>query len=216
MSRRAYRIHLKKLFTKVTETTELFNSDSSSKPDATTLTDLRDQLQRKQTILAELDKKIAASLTEEEELEQEITESEEYCSLISTNTTRITHYIDARKQLTSSRTAHAPSVTSESRDPSDTERPTPAVAAAKPQGTTRLPNLSIPMFSGDILDWQSFWDCFETAVHNISALSGVQKLNYLRAQLQGGALRVITGLPVINDSYKDSVTLLQDRYGQPH
>jgi len=65
-----------------------------------------------------------------------------------------------------------------------------------------------PVFSGDILNWQSFWDCFETAVYNNKALSGVQKLNYLRAQLQVGALRVITGVPVINDSYNDSVALL--------
>ena len=80
----------------------------------------------------------------------------------------------------------------------------------------RLPKLSIPLFSGDILEWQSFWDCFETAVHNNPALSGVQKLNYLRAQLQGSALCVITGLPLTNTSYGHSVTLLQDRYGQPH
>ena len=53
-------------------------------------------------------------------------------------------------------------------------------------------------------------------MHNNPALSGVQKLNYLHAQLQGGALCVISGLPLTNDSYNDSVTLLQDRYGQPH
>ena len=67
------------------ETVEIFNSDAPSKPDATSLTDLRDQLQRKQTILTELDTKIAASLTDEEELEKEITDSEEYCSLIATH-----------------------------------------------------------------------------------------------------------------------------------
>ena len=60
------------------------------------------------------------------------------------------------------------------------------------------------------------WGCFETAVHNNPTLSGIQKLNYLRAQLQGSALRVITGLPLTNTSYGHSVTLLQDRYGQPH
>ena len=47
------------------------------------------------------------------------------------------------------------------------------------QEITCLPKLSIPLFSGDILEWQSFWDCFETAVHNNPAQSGVQKLNYL-------------------------------------
>ena len=30
---------------------------------------------------------------------------------------------------------------------------------------THLPKLSIPVFSGDPLQWQSFWDCFEAIVH---------------------------------------------------
>lgn len=32
--------------------------------------------------------------------------------------------------------------------------------------TTRLPKLSIPIFSGNTLQWQSFWDYFEAAVHH--------------------------------------------------
>ena len=79
------------------EIVEIFNSDTSSKPDATTLADLRDQLQRKQTIQTELDTKIAASLTDEEELEKEITDSEEYYSLIATHIARITYFIEVSK-----------------------------------------------------------------------------------------------------------------------
>ena len=47
-------------------------------------------------------------------------------------------------------------------------------------------------------------------------LSGVQKLSYLRAQLECEAARVITGLPLTNNNYQHSVDLLKDRYGQPH
>ena len=72
------------------------------------------------------------------------------------------------------------------------------------------------MFSGDTLQWQSFWDCFEAAVHHNRSITGVQKLSYLRTQLQGNALRVIAGLPLINDNYDHSVTLLKERYGEPH
>ena len=32
--------------------------------------------------------------------------------------------------------------------------------------TIRLSKLRIPVFSGDPLQWQSFWDCFEAAMHN--------------------------------------------------
>jgi len=80
---------------------------------------------------------------------------------------------------------------------------------------TRLPKLEIPVFTGDPLDWQPFWDCFEAAIDTNPTLIGVQKLSYLRAQLRGEASRVITGLPLTNTNYQTSVTLLKDRYGQP-
>ena len=49
--------------------------------------------------------------------------------------------------------------------------------------TSRFPKLSIPTFTGDPLNWQSFWDCFDSAVNSNPTLSNVQKLSYLRAQL---------------------------------
>ena len=66
--------------------------------------------------------------------------------------------------------------------------------------------LSIPIFSGDLLTWQSFWDCFDSAVNSNTTLSDVQKLSYLRAQLQGDASRVVAGFSLTNTSYKESVT----------
>ncbi len=83
-------------------------------------------------------------------------------------------------------------------------------------GITRLPKLNIPMFSGDSLNWQSFWDCFEAAIHCNPSLTDVQKLNYLRAQLQGDAARVVAGFTLTSTNYEHSVALLRERYGQPH
>ena len=82
--------------------------------------------------------------------------------------------------------------------------------------TSRLPKLSIPTFTGDPLNWQSFWDCFDSAVNSNPTLSNVQKLSYLRAQLQGDASRVVAGFPLTNTSYSQSITLLRDRFGQPY
>lgn len=82
--------------------------------------------------------------------------------------------------------------------------------------TTRLPKLNIPVFSGEALQWQAFWDCFEAAVHNNPSLTNVQKLNYLRAQLQHDAARVVAGFPLTGVNYEHSITLLRQRYGQPH
>ena len=79
----------------------------------------------------------------------------------------------------------------------------------------RLPRLDLPTFSGNALEWQSFWDGFDAAVNSNPAISSVQKLNYLRSQLRGDASHVIAGFSLTNASYEHSVTLLKNRYGQP-
>ena len=80
----------------------------------------------------------------------------------------------------------------------------------------RLPKLSLPNFSGKILDWLSFWDSFDSAVHNNSCLNDVQKFNYLKSLLYGEALQVIQGFALTNVNYNKAITLLHDRYGQDH
>ena len=55
-----------------------------------------------------------------------------------------------------------------------------------------------------------------TASKSNPCLTGVQKLNYLRAQLQGEAAKVVAGFPLTNANYEHSVTLLTERYGQTH
>ena len=47
-------------------------------------------------------------------------------------------------------------------------------------------------------------------------LSDVQKLSYLRAQLQGDASRVVASFPLTNTSYNQSVALLKNRFSQPY
>ena len=83
------------------------------------------------------------------------------------------------------------------------------------QNVSRLPKLTLPIFEGDPLLWQTFWDSFESAVHSNNVLSEVQKLNYLRAHLGGEASRAIAGFPLTSANYCQSVDLLKDRFGQP-
>ena len=51
------------------------------------------------------------------------------------------------------------------------------------QNVSRLPKLTLPIFEGNPLAWQAFWDSFESAVHSNNVLTDIQKLNYLRAHL---------------------------------
>ena len=86
------------------------------------------------------------------------------------------------------------------------------------QGTkpniVKLPKLDFKKFSGGLLNWQGFWDSFNSAIHSNPSLSPVEKLNYLRAQLEGDAADVISGLPLTNANYEQSIKLLKERYGQ--
>ena len=76
--------------------------------------------------------------------------------------------------------------------------------------------MSLPYFSGDPLMWQTFWDSFSAAVHTNPNFTGVQKCNYLRAQLKGDATRVVAGFPLTDVNYQCSITLLRERFGQPY
>ena len=73
---------------------------------------------------------------------------------------------------------------------------TPPVQNHQQFANTRLPKLTLPTFSGDPLNWLTFWDSFYMAIHANPNLSGIQKFSYLKAQLQGGAARTIAGLPL--------------------
>jgi len=92
----------------------------------------------------------------------------------------------------------------------------PPIANSIQHNISRFPKLSLPTFSGDSIQWQTFWDSFDAVVHSNSGLSGVQKFNYLRAQLHGDAACVVAGFPLTDTNYVHSVDLLKNRFGQPY
>ena len=80
----------------------------------------------------------------------------------------------------------------------------------------KLPKLSLPIFTGNILEWQIFGDSFESSVHHNDSLSGIQRFSYLRSLLQGDAARVIEGFPLTHINYIQAVELLMERFVQDH
>ena len=88
------------------------------------------------------------------------------------------------------------------------------MASQTSYSVSRLPKLSLPSFSVDILSWQTFWDSFSAAVDSSPVLSGVQKFNYLRTLLQGEAARAVPGFPLSDANYSHSVEILKERFGQ--
>ncbi|MCG8033931.1 MAG: DUF1759 domain-containing protein, partial [Candidatus Thiodiazotropha taylori] len=80
----------------------------------------------------------------------------------------------------------------------------------------RLPKLTLPSFSGSILEWPTFWDSFESSIHLNSALPDIQKFSYLKSLTQDAAARAIDGFPLTNANYTKAIELLRERFGQPH
>ena len=201
-SRRGYRAHLTKLLQAVTEI--LNGAQPLSEANTAALKDLHEQLERKKELISSLDARILEATTEDSEIEAEVLQAEEVSSSISTAKAKIAQ----RLTPTSSASAATP--------PRRTDAHTLPASLPVHEHFTRLPKLDLPQFTGNPLHWQSFWDCFEAAVHTNASLSEVQKLSYLRAQLHGDAARIIAGLQLSNDNYTHSVTLLKERFGQTY
>ena len=77
----------------------------------------------------------------------------------------------------------------------------------------KLPRIDIKKFSGDVTEWQTFFDSFEVAVHSNSKISSIEKINYLLSYLTGEALKTVQGLKLSEPNYSAAIEMLQERYG---
>ena len=82
-----------------------------------------------------------------------------------------------------------------------------------PGNKIKLAEIQIKPFSGDILQWRSFWEQFEVAVHKVISLSDINKFNYLKSLLDGKALQAIDRLTLSSENYCEAVNILNERFG---
>ena len=76
----------------------------------------------------------------------------------------------------------------------------------------KLPKMNIPVFSGEYLQWNSFWDLFNASVHTNETLTDAQRLQYLKASLKGDPAKVISHLTNTDANYAGARDALQTRY----
>nr|XP_029729133.1 uncharacterized protein LOC115266740 [Aedes albopictus] len=101
---------------------------------------------------------------------------------------------------------------------------TPAAAASTtlPHPDLKLPRMNLPVFSGNILDWPSFYDLFESAVHSNPSLQDSQRLYFLKTNLAGEAASLVSHLKIEDANYAPHAELdgaalakLKERYNKP-
>ena len=82
---------------------------------------------------------------------------------------------------------------------------------ARQNGGVKLPKIVLRKFSGDSLDWKSFKETFEAAVHSSDSISNIEKFTYLKTYLDKSALQAIEGFPLKNENYTAAWELLDQR-----
>ena len=80
------------------------------------------------------------------------------------------------------------------------------------EGPIKPPQLEIPMFDGNVLKWQEFWDAFKASIDK-GKYSSVDKMNYLKSKLTKEALDAISGYQLSNSNYEVVVEVLKRRFG---
>ena len=77
-----------------------------------------------------------------------------------------------------------------------------------------LPKLELPIFSGDVSSWLSFWEQF-SAVVDASNMPDITKFSYLQSLLKGEAKAAIQGLSLTAANYHTACDVLKKRFGRP-
>ena len=77
----------------------------------------------------------------------------------------------------------------------------------------KLPKLSLKKFNGDLTRWTTFWDTFESAVHQNPALTNIDKFSYLNSLLESTASEAVAGLTLTSANYDEAVATLKRRFG---
>ena len=82
------------------------------------------------------------------------------------------------------------------------------------QSKTKLPKLTLKKFKGEVTEWQTFWDLFDSAINKNNVLNSIDKFSYLKSLLEGPAERAIQGLTLTDANYFAAIEILKDRFGK--
>ena len=86
----------------------------------------------------------------------------------------------------------------------------PSPLAWKP--TVKLPKLSLPIFSGEYLKFNAFWQAFEISVISQN-IPNTSKFAYLNLLLSRDAGHAVCGIATTDAGFTDACSILNERFG---
>ncbi|XP_055590853.1 uncharacterized protein LOC129742940 [Uranotaenia lowii] len=82
--------------------------------------------------------------------------------------------------------------------------------------SVKLPTISLPTFDGDLNDWLTFHDSFNSLIHSSTEIPSIQKFQYLRSALKGDALALVESLTITSANYVVAWESLLSRYSNKY
>ncbi|XP_068213371.1 uncharacterized protein [Palaemon carinicauda] len=155
-----------------------------------TLSSIKDLIMKQMKTVHDLNEKILALTTEEDRM-KEVEEQAEYEVVIGEHWCKLINAITAISGNGS-----------------------PGNPPTTPKTNVRLPKLDLPHFTGDVLEWNSFWELYNVSVHKRGDLELIQKFSYLQSLLTGNALKLISRFKLEAANYSQAIFLLQATYGK--
>lgn len=86
---------------------------------------------------------------------------------------------------------------------------------SNPNLNVRLPKLCVPIFTGEYVNFTSYYETFTALIHDNQALTDVERFMYLRDSLQGPANQLISNIQPTGENYKIAFALLCERFNNP-
>ena len=80
---------------------------------------------------------------------------------------------------------------------------------------SKLPDLQLSTFDGQITEWNGFWERFQSQVGSLQDLPQSSKFTYLVGQLRGEALKTVQGIIPSEQNYSVLETTLKENFGKP-
>ena len=136
-------------------------------------------------------------LSEDKDINTEIQQSEDYESRIYEALVAIMDKLKKEVEV-SRKPTEEPSVVA------------PVVIPEEKSLTVRLPKLQMKKFTGNAVEWQAFWDSFDSSVNKQKGSAKVEKFCYLRNLLEGVPYATIAGFALMDSNYNEAVKLLKE------
>ena len=143
-------------------------------------------------MIKSLDSEVIELIEDEETLATEIEQADGYKETIYSTLTKI------------NRATKPPIGTPPPATPIDI----PATPSDACTSRIRLPKIQLHSFGGDLTKLTSFWESFQSAVHENRELSDIEKFNYLNSLLEHCTREAVLGLFLTATNYHKAIKTL--------